>query len=51
MKENFRDAEAVDFGAYMDAETVRHLQCTTTADHREGVTAFAEKRTPAFGGR
>ncbi len=50
MKENFADAEAGDLGAYMDAETVRHLHCTTTADHREGVAAFAERRAPQFGG-
>lgn len=50
MKENFADAQPGDLGAYMDAETVRHLRCTTTADHREGVAAFAEKRAPHFEG-
>jgi 2-(1,2-epoxy-1,2-dihydrophenyl)acetyl-CoA isomerase len=35
----------------LDREAVTHLRCGQTADHREGVTAFVEKRAPRFQGR
>lgn len=51
MKEHLNNAMTADFGAYMDREVACHLDCSTTADHLEGVTAFAEKRAPVFSGR
>lgn len=51
MKEHLNSALSTDFGTYMDYEVACHLDCSTTADHLEGVTAFAEKRTPVFSGR
>lgn len=51
MKEHLNSALSTDFGAYMDHEVACHLDCSTTADHLEGVTAFAEKRAPVFGER
>jgi 2-(1,2-epoxy-1,2-dihydrophenyl)acetyl-CoA isomerase len=35
----------------MDAEALRHVGCTDTADHREAAAAFVEKRKPVFAGR
>lgn len=51
MKEHLNNALSAEFGAYMDYEVSCHLDCSTTADHIEGVRAFAEKRAPVFGGR
>ena len=34
-----------------DREAITHLRCGQTADHREGVAAFLEKREPRFQGR
>lgn len=51
MKEHLNSALSADFGTYMDYEVSCHLDCSTTADHLEGVTAFAEKRAPVFNGR
>ena len=33
----------------LDAESWRHVRCTDTADHREAVRAYVEKRPPRFG--
>lgn len=51
MKEHLNNAVTADFETYMDHEVACHLDCSTTADHLEGVRAFAEKRAPVFGGR
>jgi 2-(1,2-epoxy-1,2-dihydrophenyl)acetyl-CoA isomerase len=40
-----------DLDAQLDAERAAFVHCTATADFREGVTAFVEKRRPAFRGR
>ena len=40
-----------DFRALLDREAITHLRCGQTADHREGVAAFLEKREPRFRGR
>ena len=51
MKENVNLSLTVDFRTMLDREAVTHLRCGQTADHREGVTAFVEKRQPRFQGR
>lgn len=51
MKEHLNSALAMEFGPYMDHEVRCHIDCSTTADHLEGVRAFAEKRAPVFSGR
>src|SRR5438094_3293456 len=51
MKENVNLSLTVDFRSMLDREAVTHLRCGQTADHREGVTAFVEKRQPRFQGR
>jgi 2-(1,2-epoxy-1,2-dihydrophenyl)acetyl-CoA isomerase len=49
MKQNLLDAEEVGLAEAMEREVPRHLHCGTTADHREAVAAFVEKRPPVFG--
>jgi 2-(1,2-epoxy-1,2-dihydrophenyl)acetyl-CoA isomerase len=51
MKENVNLALTSDFRTLLDREAVTHLRCGQTADHREGVAAFLEKREPRFQGR
>jgi 2-(1,2-epoxy-1,2-dihydrophenyl)acetyl-CoA isomerase len=51
MKENVNAALNTDFRTLLDREAVSHLRCGQTADHREGVAAFLEKREPRFQGR
>jgi 2-(1,2-epoxy-1,2-dihydrophenyl)acetyl-CoA isomerase len=51
MKENIRLAATQDYAALLDREALTHLRCGQTEDHREGVTAFLEKREPRFRGR
>ena len=51
MKENVNAALTADFRTLLDREAVSHLRCGQTADHREGVAAFLEKREPRFQGR
>lgn len=50
MKEHLNNAPSAEFGAYMDHEVRCHIGCSQTADHLEGVRAFAEKRAPVFSG-
>ncbi|MHA6630868.1 enoyl-CoA hydratase-related protein [Pseudonocardia sichuanensis] len=49
MKANLLDAQRCDLDDAMDREVPRHLECGVSADHREAVQAFVEKRTPVFG--
>ncbi len=51
MKANVNLAASTDFRAMLDREPETHLRCGETEDHREGVQAFLEKRTPKFIGR
>jgi 2-(1,2-epoxy-1,2-dihydrophenyl)acetyl-CoA isomerase len=51
MKANVNMAASVDFRALLDREAETHLRCAMTADHKEGVRAFMEKRQPEFTGK
>jgi 2-(1,2-epoxy-1,2-dihydrophenyl)acetyl-CoA isomerase len=51
MKQNVNLAATVDFRTLLDREAETHLRCGETHDHREGVRAFLEKRTPKFIGK
>jgi enoyl-CoA hydratase/carnithine racemase len=50
MKDNLDDALAVDFPTALDREAARLVRCSETADHREAVRAFVDKRKPVFRG-
>jgi 2-(1,2-epoxy-1,2-dihydrophenyl)acetyl-CoA isomerase len=51
MKQNVNLAVTGDFRTLLEREAITHLRCGQTADHREGVAAFLEKREPRFTGR
>ena len=48
MKKNFLDAERMDFGSYIAAETQRHITVMAHDDAKEAFRAFVEKRPPRF---
>jgi enoyl-CoA hydratase/carnithine racemase len=50
MKDNLDEALAFDFATARDHEAERLIRTTLTADHREAVQAFIEKRKPNFKG-
>ncbi len=50
MKDNLDDALAVDFLTSLDREAERLVKAAGTADHKEAVRAFVEKRKPVFKG-
>jgi enoyl-CoA hydratase/carnithine racemase len=50
MKDNLDEALSFDFATARDHEAERLTRLTTTADHREAVQAFIDKRRPVFGG-
>ena len=50
MKDNLDEALLFDFGTARDHEAERLIRLTTTADHKEAVQAFIEKRKPVFKG-
>jgi 2-(1,2-epoxy-1,2-dihydrophenyl)acetyl-CoA isomerase len=49
MKRNFLDAERLEFAAYSDVETRRHIEVMAHPDANEAFRAFVEKRAPRFG--
>jgi len=51
MKENINLAVRSDFRTILDREAMTHARCGDTEDHKEGSTAFVEKRAPKFQGR
>jgi len=51
IKDNLDEALDIDHATAIDREADRLLKARTTADHREAVRAFAEKREPKFIGR
>lgn len=50
MKDNLDDALAIDFNTALDREAERLTRAAQTADHKEAVQAFIEKRKPVFKG-
>jgi len=50
IKDNLDEALSFDFATARDQEAERLIRLTTTADHREAVQAFIDKRKPIFGG-
>jgi enoyl-CoA hydratase/carnithine racemase len=51
MKDNLDEALMFDFATARDQEAERLIRTTMTADHREAVQAFIEKRKPVFKGK
>jgi enoyl-CoA hydratase/carnithine racemase len=51
MKDNLDDALHIDYPTALHREAERLVRASRTADHREAVAAFVEKRKPAFTGR
>ncbi len=51
LKRNLNVAEDGDLAAVLDSEIRNHMTALRSEDHREAVSAFAEKRPPQFKGR
>ena len=51
MKDNLDDALTEPFLTALDGEAERLVKTAQTADHKEAVRAFIEKRKPNFQGR
>lgn len=51
MKDNLDEALLFDFETARDHEAERLVRLTTTADHKEAVQAFIDKRKPVFTGK
>ena len=51
MKDNLDEALSCNFATALDHEAERLIALTMTADHREAVQAFIDKRKPAFTGK
>ena len=51
MKENINLAVRSDFRTILDREAFTHIRCGETEDHKEGTTAFVEKREAQFQGK
>jgi len=50
MKDNLDEALMFDFATARDHEAERMIRAQVTADHKEAVQAFIDKRKPAFSG-
>ena len=50
MKQNVMAAEAESFAAMIEREGASQSECCLTADHKEAIKAFGEKRKPVFRG-
>ena len=50
IKDNLDDALHIDYPTAMHREAERLVQASRTADHKEAVAAFVEKRKPVFTG-
>ena len=51
IKDNLDDALHIDYPTALHREAERLVQASRTADHKEAVQAFVEKRKPVFSGR
>lgn len=51
MKANMNDGLELSLSDLLDLECSRHVECVGSADHREAVLAFREKRLPLYGDR
>src|SRR5438128_174027 len=51
MKDNLDEALMFDFATARDHEAERMIRSQKTADHREAVQAFIDKRKPVFAGK
>ena len=50
MKDNLDEALMFDFATARDHEAERMIRAQVTADHKEAVQAFIDKRKPVFSG-
>src|SRR4051812_17288982 len=51
IKDNLDDALSIDYATALHRESERLVGASRTADHKEAVAAFVEKRKPVFSGR
>jgi enoyl-CoA hydratase/carnithine racemase len=49
IKQNVGNARRLDLADAVAVEAANMVECAASADHREGVKAWLEKRDPRFG--